>query len=212
MAETGSVSSKYLYISADHIRVEALGIYEIASQFFQLGEEAIVIDEIHKYTGWPQEVKTLYDSFPKAKILFSGSSTLGLQLGKADLSRRAVFYNLPGLSFREYLHLAKEIEFPITQFTKLLIDHMAFASDVLAEGPILGHFQDYINYGIYPFFLEGTEEYPARLGNIIEKVFYEDIVSTSGMKSMNVPILKRILRRLEIKAGAYGIRSLRKEK
>lgn len=193
LVETGSVSPKYLYISADHIRVEALGIYEIASRFFQMGGEAIVIDEIHKYAGWPQEVKNLYDSFPKAKILFSGSSALGLQLGRADLSRRAVFYNLPGLSFREYLHLTEEIEFSFIKFSNLLKDHMGFASDVVAKSPILGYFQDYIDHGIYPFFLEGKEEYLAKLGNIIEKVLYEDIVSTSGMKSVNVPILKRIL-------------------
>jgi hypothetical protein len=193
LAEAAPAFPNHLYISADHIRVEALGIYEIASRFFQMGGEVIVIDEIHKYGGWPQEVKNLYDAFPKAKILFSGSSSLGLQLGKADLSRRAVFYNLPGLSFREYLHLTKGIEFPSIKFKDLLRDHPSFSSDVVAEGPVLRYFQNYIDYGIYPFFMEGIEEYPAKLGNIIEKVLYEDIVSTSGMKSMNVPILKRII-------------------
>jgi predicted AAA+ superfamily ATPase len=172
LAETGPDSPNYLYISADHIRVEALGIYEIASQFFQMGGEVIVIDEIHKYGGWPQEVKNLYDAFPKAKILFSGSSSLGLQLGKADLSRRAVFYNLPGLSFREYLYLTEEIEFPSIEFKDLLSDHSSFSSEVVAEGPVLRYFQDYIDHGIYPFFMEGTEEYPAKLGNIIEKVLF----------------------------------------
>jgi len=193
LAESGPASPNHLYISADHIRVEALGLYEIASRFFQMGGEVIVIDEIHKYGGWPQEIKNLYDAFPLAKILFSGSSSLALQLGKADLSRRAVFYNLPGLSFREYLHLTKEIEFPFIKFKDLLGDHSSFSSDVVAEGPVLRYFQNYIDHGVYPFFMEGAEEYLAKLGNIIEKVLYEDIVSTSGMKSMNVPILKRII-------------------
>lgn len=193
LADSKPASPNHLYISADHIRVEALGIYEIASRFFQMGGEVIVIDEIHKYGGWPQEVKNLYDAYPMAKILFSGSSSLGLQLGKADLSRRAVFYNLPGLSFREYLHLTRAIEFPCIKLEDLLRDHASVSSDVVAEGPVLRYFQDYIDHGIYPFFMEGTEEYPAKLGNIIEKVLYEDIVSTSGMRSMNVPILKRIV-------------------
>jgi predicted AAA+ superfamily ATPase len=193
LAESGPASPNHLYISADHIRVEALGLYEIASRFFQMGGEVIVIDEIHKYGGWPQEIKNLYDAFPLAKILFSGSSSLALQLGKADLSRRAVFYNLPGLSFREYLHLTKEIEFPFIKFKDLLRDHSSISSDVVAEGPVLRYFQNYIDHGVYPFFMEGAEEYLAKLGNIIEKVLYEDIVSTSGMKSMNVPILKRII-------------------
>jgi len=193
LIEIGSPSPKYLYISADHIRVEAFGIYEIASQFFQMGGEIIIIDEIHKYSNWQQEIKNLYDSFPTSRILFSGSSALSLQLAKADLSRRSMFYYLPGLSFREYLHLAEKIEFPPIPFLNLLKDHLRFASEVLSKGPILGHFQDYMDHGIYPFFLEGTEEYLPRLGNIVEKVLYEDIVVTSRMKSSNVPFLKRIL-------------------
>jgi predicted AAA+ superfamily ATPase len=193
LAESGPASSTHLYFSADHIRVEALGLYEIASRFFQMGGEVIVIDEIHKYGGWPREIKSLYDAFPLAKILFSGSSSLALQLGKADLSRRAVFYNLPGLSFREYLHLTKEIEFPFIKLKDLLREHSSFSSDVVAEGPVLRYFQNYLDHGVYPFFMEGAQEYLAKLGNIIEKILYEDIVSTSGMKSMNVPILKRII-------------------
>lgn len=193
LAEKGSYSSKYLYISADNIRVEAIGIYEIASQFFRMGGQVIVIDEIHKYARWPQEIKNLYDSFPSAKILFSGSSTLGLQLGKADLSRRAVFYTLPGLSFREYLLLARNVKLSAIKLSDLLMEHSRLTSEVLVKGPVLGHFRDYLEHGLYPFFLEGIEEYLAKLGNIIEKTLYEDIVSTAGIKSSNVAMLKRIL-------------------
>jgi predicted AAA+ superfamily ATPase len=193
LVKQGSDPTKHLYISADNIRVEAIGIYEIASQFFRMGGKLIIIDEVHKYDRWPQEIKNIYDSFPAAGILFSGSSTLGLQLGKADLSRRAVFYTLPGLSFREYLLLAGKIKFPVISFSDLLKEHTKLTSQVLAEGPILGHFRDYLEYGVYPFFLEGIEEYLAKVRNIIEKILYEDIVSTSKIKSSNISALKRIL-------------------
>jgi predicted AAA+ superfamily ATPase len=49
-------------------------------------------------------LKNLYNSFASARIIFSGSLTLALHTGKADLSGRVVFYSLPGLSFREYLY------------------------------------------------------------------------------------------------------------
>ena len=150
-----------------------ISIYQIASRFFQLGGEVIAIDEIHNYGGWPQEIKNLYDAFLYVKILFAGSSSLNLRLGKADLSRRAVFYYPPGLSFREYLYLSEGIEFPSVEFKDLLRDHAALSSDVVAKGPVLRYFQNYIDHGIYPFFMEGTEEYPAKLGNIIEKVLFE---------------------------------------
>lgn len=184
---------RHLYISADHIRVQATGLYEIASSFFRLGGESIMIDEIHKYSKWSQEIKNLYDSFPAAKFLFSGSSTLALQKGKADLSRRAVFYTLPGLSFREYVYLAQGLEFQPISLQNLFQEHPFVASKILKEGPILGYFRDYIHHGVYPFFLEGIKEYVPKLLNVVEKVLYEDIPAVTGIKTANVPVLKRIL-------------------
>ena len=42
----------------------------------------------------------------------SGSSSLNLKKGKADLSRRFAYYDLKGLSFREYLELKEGKVFP----------------------------------------------------------------------------------------------------
>ena len=184
---------RHLYVSADHVRVQANGVYELASYFFRLGGENIVIDEIHKYANWPQELKNLYDAFPGARIFFSGSSTLALQKGKADLSRRAVFHNLPGLSFREYIYLAHGKKFKPFAFEDLLKNHSVLAFEILEKGPILGYFRDYLRYGVYPFFLESIDDYIPKLLNVLEKVLYEDIPTVSGIKTTNVPVLKRIL-------------------
>ncbi len=193
LAETDTREQRELFISADHIHVQSVGLYEIASSFFRLGGEKIIIDEVHKYTNWQQELKNLYDSFPGAKIFFSGSSTLALQKGKGDLSRRAVFYTLPGLSFREYLHFAHGLRMLPVSLQSVLEDHAAIASEILTRGPILGHFKEYMNYGVYPFFLEGREEYFPKLLNVIEKVLYEDILVVTGIKPSSIPVLKRIL-------------------
>jgi len=193
VAENDRGGGRYLYVSADHIHVQATGLYEIAARFFRLAGETIIIDEIHKYVHWQQEVKNLYDSFPSAKIFFSGSSTLALQKGKADLSRRAVFYTLPGLSFREYLDFSHGLKFRSVSLPELLKNHQPLASEIMEKGPILGRFMEYLSEGVYPFFLEGTEEYLPRLLNILEKVLYEDIPTATGIKATNVPVLKRIL-------------------
>ena len=193
LAEQDKHEQGHLYISADHIRVQAIGLYEIASQFFRFGGETIMFDEIHKYTNWAQEVKNLYDSFPIVKIFFSGSSTLALQKGKADLSRRALFYTLPGLSFREYVYFAHGLEFQPVSLLDLLKDHVHLASEILKKGPILGHFRDYLTHGVYPYFLEGIEHYHPKLLNVLEKVLYEDIPAAIGIKTSNVAVLKRML-------------------
>jgi len=182
-----------LYISADHIRVEALGLYEIGAAFFKTGGQVLAIDEIHKYNNWAQEVKNLYDSFPKARLLFSGSSSLHLQLGKADLSRRAVYYTLPVLSFREYLRFDAGVDSADYQLSEILQNHSSLTAQIQPEKPILGIFRDYLAGGAYPFFLEGKKEYHAKLRNTIEKVLYEDIPATTGMRFSGIPALKKIL-------------------
>lgn len=193
IAEQDKGDQRILYISADHIHVQGAGLYELAASFFRLGGKTLVIDEIHKYAEWHQEVKNLYDSFPNASIYFSGSSTLGLQKGKGDLSRRAVYYTLPGLSFREYLLFAHGLAFQPVSLPDLLNNHPGIASRILKEGPVLGRFKDYLDHGVYPFFLEGLAAYQDRLSNVVEKVLYEDIPTATATRPANVPALKRIL-------------------
>ncbi|MBW1678131.1 MAG: ATP-binding protein [Deltaproteobacteria bacterium] len=182
-----------LYLSADNVKVEGLGLYEIVSDYFRLGGKEVIIDEIHKSQKWPQIIKNLYDSFPDSRIRFSGSSALALQLGKTDLSRRAVFYKLPGMSFREYLSFTGYGHFPCVRLDQLLEEHVVFASHIMENGPILGHFHDYLDHGIYPFFGEGLDEYLERLKNVIEKVLFEDIVATTNARASAIYVLKRIL-------------------
>ena len=54
---------EYLYFSADDVYIINSSIYDIADEFVRLGGKIIVIDEIHKYQNWANEIKTIYDSF-----------------------------------------------------------------------------------------------------------------------------------------------------
>ncbi len=184
---------EHLYISADHVMVEALGLYAIGAYFFRHGGKILIIDEIHKYGNWAQELKNIYDAFPDAVLFFSGSSTMALKKGKYDLSRRAVYYQLPGLSFREYLNLSQRTDFQPINLSALVENHSDIAASILESGPILGKFKTYLTHGVYPFFLEGKQEYFLRLSNVIDKILYEDIPIGLGVKMTNVSVLKRIL-------------------
>lgn len=193
LREVLASGGKGLYFSADHVQVAATGIYEIASEFFRHGGEAVFIDEAHKRPEWAQEVKSLYDSFPRARLVLSGSSTLALQTGKIDLSRRAVYLELPVLSFREYLAIATGLTLEPLTLDDLLPGHTRVASDILAHGPILGHFRDYLERGAYPFFTEGLGEYLQRLENVIEKTLYEDAATTDGRRASGITAMKKLL-------------------
>ncbi len=84
--------------------------------------KGLMVDEIHKYPDWAVDIKAIYDSFPKLNVLFSGSSLLQISKQKADLSRRAIIFNLHGLSFRLslliiHLHFLSLLLFIVVQLT-----------------------------------------------------------------------------------------------
>ena len=69
---------------------------DLADEFCREGGEYLFIDEIHKYTGWAQELKQIYDTHVDLKVAFTGSSVLDIIQGEADLSRRAPVYHYRG--------------------------------------------------------------------------------------------------------------------
>ncbi len=184
---------KALYITADHVHVLSHGLYEVADTYFKSGGQALYIDEIHKYPDWSVELKNILDVYSDKQIIISGSSTLDLRKSKGDLSRRIVYYELMGLSFREFLHLEKQIHLPAVTLKSLLKNHVKLASDIKNKCSILKEFSEYLTYGYYPFFLEGKKEYIERLQNVIEKVIFEDIVFSFNLSQPKIPVLKKLL-------------------
>lgn len=82
-------NNKCFYFSADLVYFQQTILLEFVRDLHLIeGYQTIFIDEIHKYQGWNQELKNIYDSFPSLKIVFSGSSMLDLIEGSHDLSRR----------------------------------------------------------------------------------------------------------------------------
>jgi hypothetical protein len=184
---------KALYITADHVHVLSYGLVEVADAYFKTGGQALFIDEIHKYPDWSVELKNILDVYSDKQIIISGSSTLNLKNNKGDLSRRLVYYELMGLSFREFLHLEKGIQFPALSLESLLENHVKLASEVKKNRSILKDFAEYLSYGYYPFFMEGKQEYMERLQNVIEKVIFEDIAFSFNLSQPKIPVLKKLL-------------------
>ena len=91
-----------LYCSADTGYFSTHTLADTADWFVKTGGQYLFIDEIHKYDGWSQELKEIYDLHKDLHIVVSGSSLLEINNGKTDLSRRMIEYEMPGMSFREY--------------------------------------------------------------------------------------------------------------
>lgn len=184
--------SKALYISADNIHVLSEGLLTIAKTYFARGGEALFIDEVHKYPNWSVEVKNILDIYKDRQVVLTGSSSLDLVKCKGDLSRRVSYRRLYGLSFREYCQFVLKQSLPVVTLQDIMSNHVNIVSELKIPA-ILKHFQDYLTFGFYPFFLEGQSDYLDKLNNMIEKVIYEDIGVIYDLKSATLVVLKKII-------------------
>ena len=150
-------------------------IYDLADTFRKNGGEYLYMDEVHKYSGWARELKNIYDSIPELKVVFSGSSIIELTKQDADLSRRALMYEMTGLSFREYLLMADIISLPAYPLIEIFRNHEEIASGIVKKIPVLKHFSSYLKNGFYPYFLEPDRDYFTTLEQIILTVMETDL-------------------------------------
>ncbi|TYR36679.1 AAA family ATPase [Sphingobacterium phlebotomi] len=170
-----------LYVSLDAIWFNTNSLVDLVKDFEQKGGKYIFLDEVHKYSGWAQELKNIYDNYPELKIVFTGSSLLEILNERADLSRRAVIYNMQGLSFREYLGIETGIRFERITLTDLLAQHTDRAREVNEQIKPFQHFDNYLRHGYYPYYKEESDLYFMRLGEVLNM-----------MLEIELPLLRQI--------------------
>ena len=181
--------SKKLYISADSIKIDSL--FNIAKSFESEGGELLIIDEIHKFIGFENELKKIYD-FLELEVIFSGSSALKIDNSKADLSRRVVIYEIEGLSFREFLELKNGIKIDTFSVEDILTNHVDIAYE-LSKYYTPKIFGEYLQYGYYPFYFDKYFTYQTKLNETINTVLEVDIPSIFNIEYQNIKNLKKLL-------------------
>ena len=183
--------SKKLYISADIITIPSL--YEVAEAFSKEDGKVLIIDEIHKYKNFELELKKIYDILD-LKVIFSGSSALKLDNAKADLSRRAIVYEVEGLSFREFIELNENIILPKFTLEDILKNHQDIAYELLDKFNLTLNYKEYVKNGYYPFYFEDKDDYLIRLNETINTVIEVDIPSIFPIEYDSINNLKKLVR------------------
>ena len=124
--------SNSLYISADNIYFLENNLFEFALKFKrEFDGKILLIDEIHKYKNWQQELKNIYDSIPDLQIIFSWSSSIDLKNWNYDLSRRAKLYYLNWFSFREYINYLYLLNIKKYELNDILYNHINIILNLL---------------------------------------------------------------------------------
>lgn len=151
------------------------------------------MDEVHKYKNWSQEIKSCYDYFSNLKLVVTGSSTLEIYKGKADLSRRAVQYIMPGMSLREFIELKYQLRFPVFMLEDVLTRAQEIIPEILEKIKPVRLFEEYLEYGYYPFFIEGEDAFNGKLRQTVNQVVETDLPAAAPIEFSAVHNIKKLL-------------------
>jgi len=184
---------KTLYVSLDSIWFNTNSLIDLVDNFSKKGGEYLFLDEVHKYPGWSQVLKNIYDDYPNIKVVFTGSSLLEILNVRADLSRRAVVYEMQGFSFREYLRMETGIDFDILSLEQILKNHVIEAKKIQQQIKPFQYFEKYLQQGYYPFYREQPELYEIRLGEVINMMLEIELPLLRGVELAYIAKIKQLL-------------------
>lgn len=187
------LNEETLYVSLDQIWFAENRLTDLTDSFVKKGGKYLFLDEVHKYPNWAQEIKNIYDDFPRLKVVFTGSSLLEILNARSDLSRRAVIYTMQGLSYREYLSLVLNKDLPIYSLEDILSSHVELAQDINSKIRPLQHFDSYLKSGYYPFFQEAPALYFQRLEEVINLILEIELPLLRKVDVAYVNKLKQLL-------------------
>ena len=189
----GADDRHVLYCSADTNYFTTHTLTEVADNFVKIGGKWLFIDEVHKYKGWSREIKEIYDLHHGLHVVLSGSSLIQINDGQADLSRRILIYDMPGLSMREFIRLDAGIETEPVALNDLLKSPNSYCSYIRSVCHPLEHFPKYLQYGYYPFFLEGKREYFSRVENVVNYIVDVELTKHRNLDVGNTRSVKALL-------------------
>ena len=183
-------TEKAAYFSLDDLYFLEHSLKDTVTQFYKNGGLILVLDEVHKYKNWSIEIKNIYDFFPELKIIFTGSSIIDISKQEGDLSRRALMYELPGLSYREYLSMLGIINLPVIGLEELLFKSAEIRNKIPHNFRPLAHFNNYLNYGYYPFGIVDSSSIHQRINQLIRTTVEIDMAE---LKDFDIRNAKKLL-------------------
>lgn len=182
-----------LYASLDNLWFATHSLMDLVDWADRHGISRLYLDEVHRYEGWSQTLKNIYDDYPDMSIVYTSSSLLVLDNATVDMSRRQTPYTLHGLSFREYLDLEgifKTEEIPLDD---ILTHHVKKAMEIVGSIKVAPLFEAYLAHGYYPFYRESLEDFPSRLRETVTVVIDSDLPAVENVTYETLQKVKKLL-------------------
>ena len=184
-----------VYVSLDNIWFSEHRLLELVDYHYHRGGTHIFIDEVHRYPykNWMLELKNISDNYPHLHVAFTGSSLLKIDKSVADLSRRCIFYDIQGLSFREYLKFEGVADLPAYSLGDILNHHLEIAHQITSTIKPLKYFNDFLSVGYYPYYRQHPNTYYAAIQQTISTIIDDDLRAVEDVAAITVKKVKRLL-------------------
>ncbi|MEW5896994.1 MAG: ATP-binding protein [Nanoarchaeota archaeon] len=163
-----------IYFSFDEFRRtridEVMDIYSsLLAKDLERENYLFLFDEVQKIKDWEEQIKRIYDLYPKIKLVLSGSESLFIKKkSRESLTGRMFEFQIKPLNFREYL----------------LFKNKEFDNFLLYQKELLKEFHSFLLDNGFPEIINEEEEVIEKYvkENIIEKIIYRDIPEIFPMR------------------------------
>jgi len=182
-----------LYVNLNNFYFTKRKIFNFADEFYKKGGKILILDQIHKYPEWAVELRACYDSFPDLKIIFSASPVLRVIEGNEKLKGIVKVYHLEGLSFREFLNFKGNFHFRRYSLDELMVNHVTISGEITAQVKPLAYFNEYLQTGFYPYFLNDHSFYSESLLKHVNLALEIDVTYLNQIELKYLPKLRKLL-------------------
>lgn len=184
---------RVIYASLDDLWFQTHSLMDLVDWADRHGIERLYLDEVHRYPQWALVLKNIYDNYPDIRIAYTSSSILNMDNSQVDLSRRQTLYMLNGLSFREFLEFEDVAKIQPLSLAKLIEDHVKVAMDITKSQKIIPLFEQYLEYGYYPFYKAVGDDFRDRLRSVVSVVIENDLPAVESVSYDTIQKIKRLL-------------------
>ena len=192
LIDGGIDPQKIIFISIEtpiYNRISLEELFALARQAVGKADELkgffVFYDEIQYLKDWEIHLKSVIDTFRYSKFVASGSAAAALKKKSQESGAgRFTDFNLPPLTFNEYIHL-KNLNGLMIPTTINWMSEELESFDTIDIRTLNEHFIQYINFGGYPevVFSEKIQANPGQFirSDIVDKVLLRDLPSLYGI-------------------------------
>ena len=182
-----------LYVNLNDFYFSKRRIFSFADEFYKRGGKVLVLDQIHKYPDWSDELRQCFDELPGLQLIFSSSPVLRIFEGNDDMKEIAKIYHLEGLSFREFLNYRTGSQFEKLSLSEILERHKEIVPDIIRDVRPLAYFPEYLKSGFYPYFIKNPEFYSESLLRHVNLALEIDVTYLNQIELKYLPRLRKLL-------------------